>query len=165
VTDIDARRQRPIGATAGPLADFSPLVIATGPPLGDTYWLVSQFSALMIVTNPPQDPPFGPGASPGSGLFVTPTTAIGETLAQAQAGINLRTRLIGLDTWMTATFLPATGLYAVQMVWQDGPGPFVVPQGFSLVAICCPHPGTPTPGPGAGSSGQLNALVSAQAQT
>jgi hypothetical protein len=164
VSAIDSARQNQRSATSPATVGFEPLIIQLPAPLGNTYWLVTQIQALIFCTNPPQDPPFGPGVNPASGLFITPQQDVGETLAQAQATINPRTRAIGLDTAVNATFNFVTSQYLVQYIWRSGAGPLVVPEGFVLLAIMTPHPGTATPGPGAGSVGQLNALLSVEQQ-
>jgi hypothetical protein len=163
---INARAQTGFNATAPATVGFEPYIIALPQPVSDTYYLVTQIEALIFCPNPPQDPPVGPGSSPASGLFLATASDVqnGETLAQAQVTINPRIRAIGLDTSINATFIPALGIYLVQFIWRSGAGPLVVPPNYQLVAILDPHPGTPQPGPGAGTIGQMSGLMSIEQQ-
>lgn len=137
-------------------AGDEPMIIDLDGPVRGQHWIVWALSALgVFVTRTIAGTVF-----PTTGLFMVPTgtpienqgdtTAANFWLPQARGGIALQAAMFSQ---------PIAARFAFLCQWQGTGGGLVVPSGWTLRFIANVAPATATPGPGAGSSGTLAALV------
>lgn len=106
------------------------------------------------------------GLPPNSGLYLCPPGTTVETLAQAQAGLNLDARpfIIPLeDPYLDVATIGAVPTYSLRMASQPGLK-LPVPFGWFIRAIVVCQQGSATPGPGANSQGRIQALISVESK-
>lgn len=126
-------------------------------PLVKEHWIVEQLTFIATL----QRPIGAGGISPVCGLFLCNDGTPIETLSDAQAGWSPFAREFPIplaDPAMNTAVLGAAGTYAFCMATLLG-FRFEVPQNWRVRAIVVCNPGTPTPGPGAGSIGYIRALA------
>lgn len=104
-------------------------------------------------------PPDTRGIPPNSGLYLCPPGTPIETLAEAQAGINMNARPIPLALNDPYLNVANVGLgWSLMMVTAKGRLE-VLPTGWFIRAILVCQQASATPGPGIGSEGRANAIV------
>jgi hypothetical protein len=116
------------------------------------HWIVDWISFIGICTQQ------APAAYPVSGFFLCPQNTPAETLATAQAGLNLDARPITIpliDVSINAPNIVGVG-YIVAITARLGRR-LVVPSGYFLRTIISCVPNNPQPGPGPLSVGRMRA--------
>lgn len=101
-------------------------------------------------------PPAGSLLSPVSGFFLVPQNELPETLAQAQAGVNMAVR--GVPLPVLASFVPLPSGWQFFLAYNGVAGK-PIPAGWIVRMIICCNPGTAAPGPGALSNGVMTVTV------
>lgn len=140
----------------GRTAAAEPLVIdlPVAPKPGE-HWVLDSIAASGFIST--AVPPAGQLLSPVSGFFLVPQNTPPETLAQAQAGVNLEARTIPLP--VLASIVPLVTGWSYAIYYNGVPGK-TIPSGWTIRMIVSCNPGDAAPGPGALSTGLLVATVS-----
>lgn len=140
------------GITAG----NEPLVVdlPRAPKPGE-HWIMDSISASGVITV--AIPPAGQLLSPVAGFFLVKQNELPESLADAQAGVNMNARTIPLPVLASIVPLPVGWAYSV---YYNGVPGKTIPAGWTIRFILSCNPGTAAPGPGALSTALLIAIIS-----
>jgi hypothetical protein len=167
MADIQLDRQRAAGAQVFSASNISvgdePLIVDLMlPGYAGQHWIVESLSLVAGLTT--RTPALSGGFPPNSGLYLCPPNTPSETLAQAQAGINLDARpiLLPMGPPGSAVGTVGAGAFAAGGTWALTLAhgfKITVPYLWFLRAIVVCAQGTATPGPGINSIGRFSALA------
>lgn len=138
-------------------ADETLTVTLNGGPLAGEVWIIPRLTMHGVCSVNPST-----AQSPISGLFMVQFGTEVESLTDAQsvAGWNIRSRGIPLPSGVVVnvTTIPGPPVSFAYCISLTQSTPLIVTPGQTLRGVLSSNPGTPIPGPGAGSWGVLTAI-------
>ncbi len=152
-----AKSAQPFSAQAVTVGDEPLIVDLQLPATPGKHWIVELVS--FVATLALRGPSTAGGFPPNSGIFLCQPGTPGESLAEAQAGINMAARPILLPLGIPGANVGTVGASFTWAMTSQAGMKTTVPLGYVLRAIVSCLQGTATPGPGVGSRGTLTVLA------